>query len=277
MSLLAIMALVAGIALAFKLFEQQVPNNVVRDASNFDFVVEVFRAPPGGGAPSWLQAGPPPLEPIFNEFDPVTGDPVSQFPGDTRDQSVRIRNTNNPSKAASFFMYVDQTSIVVRDCQPNPAPSFPLNQPTCGSANIVPALSADWTTFVNFWTLSVDKEKVLVHPGAFVTPGQLNENDHALGTSSDHDDTSFSNEEEVCSGGLRQIQKNAPCNLGSAKGAGSEDDLGQPTDTRWYTFHMKENDSGSDQSKFKGWTITFTMVFQARVPALPDPSPVGER
>jgi hypothetical protein len=269
MSMLAVLALLAGIALAFKLFEQQVPNNVVRDASNFDFVIEVLRSPVGGGTASWLQAGPPPLEPIFNATDPVTGDPVSQFPGDTREQPVRIRNTNNPSRAATFFMYVDQTSIVVRDCTIDP-----LNPNVCSASAVVPSSDPNWTKFVNFWTLSVDKEKVLQHEDAFVTEGQLNENDHGVFSgnpgSADHDDsTSFGlGDEEACSGRLRELTKNSPCNLGTILGAGSEDDFGQPTDTRWYTFKMSEAEDGTDQSAFKGWTVTFTMIFQARVPAL---------
>lgn len=279
-SLLAVLSLIAGIALAYKLFDQTVPNNVVRDASNFDFVVEVYRAPVGGGAQTWLQAGPTPLEPIFNEFDPTTGAPVSQFPGDTRDQAVRIRNTNvAPAKDASFLMYVDPLSIVVEDC------TVSLVDPnTCSAQAVVPTVDPRWTTFVNYWTLSVDKEKVLTHPSVPGVGEELNENDHGLAAgdpgSTDHDDSEdfgFGSE-EVCSGGLRQITKNSPCDLGLIRAAGSTDDLGQPTDTRWYDFHMSEDDPGSDQSAYKGWTITFSMIFQARVPAIPQSGgPVAER
>jgi hypothetical protein len=247
-----------------------VPNNVVRDASNFDFAVEVLRAPTGGGTASWLQAGLPPLEPIFNANDPVTGDPVSQFPGDTRDRAVRIRNTNQaPARDATFFMFVDQTSIVVQDCTIDT-----VNPNTCSAANVVASSSTNWTKFVNLWTLSVDVEKVLQHEDAFVTEGQLNENDHGTFSgdplSPNHDDsTSFGiGDKEACSGRLSELTKNSACNLGTILATGSEDDLGQPTDTRWYTFHMAEADDGTDQSAFKGWTVTFTMIFQARVPAI---------
>lgn len=272
MSLLAVMALIAGIALAFKLFDQIVPNNVVRDASAFDFQVDVFRSPAGGGTPQWLKAGPPPDEPIFNALNPSTGEPVSQFPGDSREQLVRIVNKNQlPKKDASFFVHVDQTSIVVMDCTIDP-----LAPNTCSAAAVVPVGDPNRATFLNFWTLSIFKEKVL--STAFGNPVEANENDHALGTSSDHDDASFNQYEQVCEGKLTDIKPASQCYLGEALEAGSEDALGQPADTRWYRFRMTEDDPGTDQSAFKGWTLTWTFVFQARVPALTQACvPVCER
>lgn len=265
MSLFAVMALIAGIALAFKLFDQVVPNNVVRDASSFDFQVDVFRSPSGGGTPQWLKAGPPPDEPIFNALNPSTSEPISTFPGDSRQQLARIVNKNQlPKKDASFFVHVDPLSIVVMDCTVDP-----LAPNTCSASAPVGALDPNRQTFLNFWTLKVEKEKVL-REGFFES--DVNENDHGLQSgapgSGDHDRARSNQYEEVCEGKLTDIKPASQCYLGEALAAGSKDLLNQPTDTRWYRFTMTEDDPGTDQSAFKGWTITWTFVFQARVPAL---------
>jgi hypothetical protein len=270
LSMFAILSLLAGIAMAFKMFDQLIPNNVVRDASNFDFVIEVFRT----SDTSWHLAGAPPAgQPIFE--DPAPG---GQFPGDTLTADVRIRNTNTaPARDATFFVYVDPASIVVTSCT---GPITPAG--FCQSRPPVSPSDPNYTKFLNAWTLSVDKEKVLTALG---DPADVNENDHSVFTDpvdpADHDRSGFSQQDQVCSGGLKQISKLAPCNLGTARSAGSTE-LGQsgtlqPTDTRWYQMSMKETDDGSDQSLFKGWRVIFTLVFQARVPAIVESGLITER
>jgi hypothetical protein len=278
-SMLSVLALLAGIALAFKLFSQTVPNNVVRDASNFNFAVEVFRAPPSGGAAQWLPAGGGPGQvPIF-----ASG--VDIFPGDTRTEQVRIRNTNTtPARDATFFVYVDPASITVARCVNDINGNCTTVDPFQYPDAIIPPNDPRWAKFVNLFSFSVDKENVLT-----VSPapnGDINENDHGLTNPPpdlhNHDASKVNRTSTACSGGLREINKNAPCNLGTARAAGSAE-LGQngtlqPTDTRWYQFHITEVDDGTDQSAFEGWQIKFTLVFQARIPALPgSTAPVSER
>lgn len=276
LSMFAILSLLAGIAMAFKMFDQLIPNNVVRDASNFDFAVEVFRSPTPGGTPTWLAAGAPPLQPVF-QFGP------SLYPGDTQTQDVRIRNTNaSPARDATFFAYIDTASIVVHRCPSDGGVCKPGVNPVFDPFSIIPPSDPNWTKFVNLWTLSINKEKVLTVGGA---PADVNENDHSIFTDpadlADHDRSGFGQEDEVCSGGLKQINKLAPCNLGTARSAGSAelDQSGtlQPTDTRWYSFEMKETDDGTDQSVFLGWSVIFTLVFQARVPAIVESGLITER
>ncbi len=261
-SLLSVLALVAGIAVAFKLFDRTVPNNVVRDASVFGY--EIYKMDEVLGDTTFEQAGP--TTPIFEGG-------VDTFPGDQRRVEVKIENTNLPARDASFQMHVDQDSIVVRGCD-----GLDSSTGVCtGGTPIIATTDPLWTRFVNFWELDVDKQKVLFVPG-----NEVNEDDHTgqnlLDPDGNPDDSGFRQYHEACQGALRAIRPNAPCELGIVRAAGTRDTLGEQTDIRYYRFDLTEVDDGTDQSEFKGWTITFTLVFNARVPALPEGSgPIGER
>jgi hypothetical protein len=82
----------------------------------------------------------------------------------------------------------------------------------------------------------------------------------------------------VCEGALREFPANAPCDLGRVKANGASNQTGQPSDIRNYRFTVTELDDGTNQSEFKGWAVRFSLVFNARLPAVPDaPSPFGLR
>jgi hypothetical protein len=195
-SMIAVLALVAGIAAAFKLFDRTVPANVVRDASSFDFKVQVFGPPPGGGAPRWNDAGAPPDVPIF-------AGGVDTYPGDERAVDTGVQNTNQqPRKDATFYTYVDP-AIVVKGCTLSP------DQKMCVTQPVVPTTDPNWAKFVGYWTLTIDKEKVLGTP-----LGGLNEDlDRKLTDLRAHPD-SPGETTQACSGGLREITRASPCNLG---------------------------------------------------------------
>ncbi len=257
-SLLSVMALVAGIAVAFKLFDQTVPNNVVRDASTFAF--ELLKMEEAVGDTDFVPAEPG--SPIFVDAGP-DGD---QFPGDTRTVDVRIRNTNLPARNASFQMHIPPSDIEVWGCRTGSTP-LPVNPDgTCpagateASATAIDPLGPAATArsrFLAFWTLEVEVEQVLVVNGQDVH--------HTTYTT-------------TCEGAVRLFPANAPCELRSVKAAGSETLTTQPTDERNYRFHLEEIDDGTDQSAFKGWFLNFPMIFSARVPALPDSVNIlGER
>jgi hypothetical protein len=276
-SLLAIMALIAGIAVAFKLFDQTVPNNVVRDASIFDFDVWVQRsanqgctAPVSGG--TYCDAlDPANPNPIFPPTETVGGveRPKSMFPGDSQTENVRIVNTNqNPAKHASFQMWI--TNIVVERC-PDADGSFAatgvwttsgdFDQTTGACLNDAAPVAVavgdpDFNRFVNFFTLTVDKQGVYIIDGVIV---ELS-----------YEDSSGFGSSEACSGGLKEITKQSPCDLGMVRARGSTDSFDSALDDRDYEFTMSEADDGSDQSKFKGWRVVFDMTFAARVPGLDD-------
>jgi len=243
-SLMAVIALLAGIAVAYKLFDRTIPNNVVRDASKFDFEIHVLRSPAictntVPNSPGWCQA---------SGIDPIYRAGVDQFPGDTRTETIRIRNTNTqPPKDASFEMWVDQTSIVVRGCDN-------LNSETgiCGSTPLIGVTDSRWNTFVQYWRLTVSKELIL----DTVLFGEVPETKYQSNRYA-----------QACQGGLKELTQKSPCKLGMIREAGAENDLGDRLDERKYQFAMNEQDTGTDQSAFKGWTITFSMAFNARVPA----------
>ncbi len=235
-SLLSILALIAGIAVAFKLFDREVPNNVVRDASVFAF--EILKQEEAVGDTEYVEAG---------ETQPIYEAGLDQFPGDTRSVDVRIRNTNEPARAASFQLHIDQDSIEVNGCDG----IDPDTGDCTGGTPVITPGSADWTRFVNFWTLEIEKETIFEAP---VVGEKFRTGDF----------------ETACEGGLRELLPNSPCELGRIEGAGSDNILEQELDERDYVFSLTEIDDGSDQSAFKGWTITFTFVFNARVPALDD-------
>lgn len=247
-SLLAVLSLIAGIAVAFKLFDREIPNNVVRDASKFDFQVHVQRSAANctNTVPNdtgWC---------VASGADPIYQAGIDSYPGDTRTQAVRIRNVNvQPSKDASFVMYIDPLSIVVNGCTaPDPTSGV------CATTPVIATTDPNYNKFVQFFTLTVDKEIV-----ADVLLGEVNEQDYVPSRYS-----------LACTGGLKEITKQSPCKLGTIRKAGSTGVDGGRTDQRRYNFKINEKDDGQDQSPFKGWTVTFATSFAARVPAEAEPS-----
>jgi hypothetical protein len=294
LALFVVLAIVTGIAVAFKLFDKNVTNNVAKDGANFDYLVQVLQSPGSGQPKTWRNAGTTdgagqPIAVFAAGFD--------QYPGDLRTEDVRIQNTNvNPARDATFFFYVahtsaTQTSIEVRGCPNGCAPGV--------TPPVVTPGSADWNTFLSFWTLEIQKENVLT-PGALA---DVNENDHnapppspsptippgspAPPDTSNGDTAGNRSFSSACSSGLTQLTVSQPCNLGTVRAYGSRElrqstepsgnngsKVTERTDVRYYKFGIRETDTQTDQSRFKGWTVTFTLVFQARVPAQPEPGPV---
>lgn len=267
-SLLTVLALLAGIAVAFKLFDREVPNNVVRDAAVFDF--DIFKMEEAFGDEEFVEVDTAPNGPNPNRIFGWNGDTVVQYPGDTRSVEVKLQNTNIPARDASFLVYISR--IVVRQCH-DPDPDTGV----CANITTVPDTDPRWTRFVNFWTLEVERQKVLVVDGQ-----EIQEDDHSgqnlLEPDGNPDDSGMRQYETACDGTLREINQAAPCDLGLIRAAGERDLLGEQLDVRYYNFNMTEIDDGSDQSEFKGWRIIFDFVFQARVPAIEESvALVGER
>lgn len=286
MSLMTVLALIAGLAVAFKFFEQEVDNNVIRDAAVFDFEVwkwdEILDGEKPDGTPEFEEAG---------SGTPVFESGVQTYPGDARKVDVKIVNTNvNPARDASFAAWA--VNLRVQKCEDvgndgNINNDFNADGSCTGVANgdsnnidVVNPADLDWNKFVNYWTLQVNKEKILVAnpPGT-----ELNEDDHQgqnllTGASSDPDASGNRQYDLACEGGLKTFTQNAPCRLGIVRSVGSTDALGGPTDIRYFEFFLKEIDDNSNQSRFRGWTLAFDLVFAAQVPALPEPTtPVHER
>lgn len=249
-SLMAAIALLAGIAVAYKLFDQTVPNNVVRDASNFAYTITAKD----------LAAGDPDFRPVTGIDDQVIfrqtladcdapgseACQVSTYPGDGRRTDVIIKNTQLPAHAAGWQVYVDKASVVVQS----------YNKTTNSYATVTPGTPL-WNKYVGFWKLGVQKQ----------TYYPWGNNEYENNPSQNDSYTT------ACSpAGLLEIDKENPCKLGTIKGAGSQGAEIGPTfpkrdlDDRQYRFTMSEEDEG-DQSAFHGWTITFPLVFTARVPA----------
>ncbi|HVE92159.1 MAG TPA: hypothetical protein VNE62_07650 [Actinomycetota bacterium] len=240
-SLLAVMAMIAGIAIAFKLFERAIPNNVVRDASAFNYEIHVKRTaancsdtvPNDSG---WC---------VASGVDPIYRAGVDSFPGDERLEEVRIRNTNKaPAKDASFEMWVNQATIVINGCEPVAADG------TCGTTPVIASTDPRYNKFLGFWRLSVDKETIV---GALSDPTEYNTPLFAA----------------ACEGGLKELTRQSPCKLGMIRSSGTTSTTppGHRLDQRLYDFTMTEEDTGLDQSEYKGWTVTFELDFAARVPA----------
>lgn len=237
-SMLTVLGLIAGIAIAFKLFDRTVPNNVVRDASTFNYEIEKRDALLNESA--FVAASG--TNPIFNT-SPTGPD---MYPGDIRSVDVRLRNTNTaPAKDASFEVFIQD--IVVRDR-------------STGTPVTILTTDPRWGRFVSFWTFSVDKQLVLSSAAGDVTTSQP-----------------VDRYSQACTGGLREITKNSPCSLGQIRAAGSKSLLNEPTDQRLYRFKLAEADDGTDQSAFKGWEVQLSLVFQARLPAVVEPVIVGDR
>lgn len=254
---MAVIGLIAGIAVAYKLFDQTVPNNVVRDASRFDYTIhkwdgafENTNSNNQAEASEYVLASG--TNPIFRT-DPLPAGP-NLYPGDSRTTNVRITNTHvmadGSGRDASFQTYV--TNIRVADVwdEVNNVPQAPV---------IIPNTDPGWNYFVNLFTLTVDKATVMAT---------------ALGDLMY--DGSFTN---ACQTGLQALTAQSPCELGTIRAAGDESFLiGDPMDVRDYTFNIAEADDGTDQSAYKGWEVRFDLVFQARVPAVDDAVVlIGER
>lgn len=271
-SLLCILALISSIAVAFKLFEQDVPNNIVRDASTFDYVIlarddaageTAFRGTSGNNddvifrqsKALILCAGQEPPNPTTEPCN------VDQYPGDERMTEVLITNTNlNPVKPASFDVFVDPASIVVSSYDPL-------------TDTYAPLLPSDpfAVSFSNYWSLRVEKQTYFMMPGPSPDVGGEYENDPTS-------DGSY-----VSSCGATQLSSLGsanPCKLGTIRANGNQgiaipgnpepgNTAGvfpeRPVDDRQYRFFMVEDDDGSDQSTYLGWRISFTLVFRARL------------
>ncbi|HVL80523.1 MAG TPA: hypothetical protein VM840_02895 [Actinomycetota bacterium] len=258
-SLMAAIALLAGIAVAYKLFDKTIPNNVVRDASSFGYTLEAqdvaagesaYRAVTGSGDQVIFRqslASCPPLD----ASDPCQ---VSTYPGDSRRTNVKITNTQDPAKDAGFEVYVAPGTIVVERWVP------PTGTATSGTYQVVPTTDADWGRYVGYWKLGVDKQllyQVPVTNGEYVNSPTANA---SYGTACAPTD-------------LRGLTSQSACKLGTIRGKGTTGasvgtmSSAHSRDIRHYRFNMSEEDDGSDQSRFKGWRIRFSLVFVARVPA----------
>lgn len=247
LSLLSVLSLIAGLAVAFKLFDRAVPNNVVRDASTFDF--GILKREEALGETDFVEANGTGMNRVFSapgQAQCLQPDcPGDMYPGDTRTVEVRIENRNlAPARDATFQAYITDIEVFDRSVV-NGAVLISPNDPR-------------WTRFVNFFTFEVEREEILTVNGSDV---------RNMG--------SFTT---ACEGGLREFPANAPCDMGQVKAAGSTNATDQPNDVRDYLFSVTEIDDGSDQSEFKGWLVRFTLVFTARLPAVPDaPAPAGMR
>lgn len=254
LSLILVLGLLAGIAMAFKLFDQLVPNNVVRDASSFSF--EVWKRDAQVGDAAFVKTGP--SKPVFEGT--TAGTPVqliNTFPGETRKVEVRINNINvQPARDASFYVYAD--AFAVKDAN-----------------GLAPTNQTLVSQFLNYWTFKVEKEKVLNPGGGDVA----NEDDHGVlkgSPNNNPDDHTRFGYAQACNDLLKSVQRIAPCKLGIVRGSGKTDAVGGRTDQRYYIFSLSEADEG-DQSQFRGWSITFNLVFQARIPPEPESTSPIER
>lgn len=247
-SLFVVLGLVAGIAVAYKLFDQTVPNNVVRDAGNFKFRIEARDL--AAGEVDFREVVPgDPLKVIFRSTS-VGANPkdVNTFPGDARRTDVRITNINDPSRDASFYVAVEQIKV------------FSWNGGNSYS-EVIPTSSLQaqqqFNRFVSFWTLQIQKQTYVTNPGC--TKGDCAENDP-------EEDTSFANACGPTS--INQITRTNLCKLGIIRAAGTQTGpaIQDFSDDRQFRFIAAEADDGSDQSQFKGWRVSFTLAFLARVP-----------
>lgn len=156
-SLAVVMCLIAGIAIAFKLYSQRVPNNVVRDASNYQWQVltptEDFNAATSD-PPRVLYDVAGPENPIFKK--------LTLLPSETLTRALIVENdiAADPRK---IDVYASVTDIFV--CRPNlpgetTTDAICLNtqrsdtRPAEQSNVLVRPIDPDWTRFVNFFTFA---------------------------------------------------------------------------------------------------------------------------
>jgi len=256
-SLITVMGLIAGIAVAYKLFERNVPNNVVRDASAFSYDITAkdiaaqegaFRAVTGTGdnvifrqTLATAACGAASTAPECN---------VDTFPGDERRTDVIIANTQEPKHMASWTVYVENSTT-------NPIQVLSYNKAT-NTYTSVPTSDPDYNRYLNFWKLRVDKQTLFNLQGAA-----------ANYENNPDDDASYT---AACTAsGLKELTRQNPCNLGRIEGKGTMGSAigalpARSLADRQYRFYMAEADDGTDQSKFQGWRVVFTLVFAAKVP-----------
>ncbi|HVL80525.1 MAG TPA: hypothetical protein VM840_02905 [Actinomycetota bacterium] len=256
-SLVAIIGLVSGIAIAYKLFDKTIPNNVVRDASSFNYVITAkdvaaretsFR--PTDGAEDRVIFRRTLATSACGHTATSEECQVNTYPGDARRTDVIITNVNSPAKSASWSVYVPPSSVQVHS----------WNKAT-NVYTPVTAGTADYNTFLNFWTLRVHKQ----------TYYNLPQGRDDYENNPDSDDSYA----QTCSGRLNEFASpQSACELGVIRSAGTMGGTSSPlpffparrTDDRQYRFFMAEEDNGTDQSRFQGWRVTFSMVFIAQVP-----------
>jgi hypothetical protein len=143
------------------------------------------------------------------------------------------------------------------------------------------------TYFLSLWKLTVSKEHVA---GASEGAAEINADDHTgqnlLDPSGNPDDSGnrqyAEGYEPACDSALTAIIRSAPCNLGTVRAAGTTDAAGEALDSRYYVFGLTEEvedgqAENEDQTPYKGWTLSFDLVFQARVPAIAEQTPVYVR
>ncbi|HVL81778.1 MAG TPA: hypothetical protein VM840_09320 [Actinomycetota bacterium] len=272
LSLMTAISLVSGIAVAFKLFDKSVPNNVVRDASTFQY--EVWKRDANVGDTTFFNTAGCSSAQIECTSTygpkPVFAANVDQYPGDERVVDVKLINTNVPERDASFYVYIKDISVT--GCVDGAG-----NAQSCENATPtnIPSGTVAHNHFVAFWTFTVDKQDVF-HGGG----RDINADDHGLGERSANqrpDDHEMRQYVRACSGGLKSFVPGAACDLGRVRAKGARDAAGARTDQRYYLFKLQELDDLSDQSRFKGWTVTFSLVFQARVPAVAEVASAGRR
>lgn len=281
-SLAVVVALMAGLAVAFKMFDQSIGNNVVRDASHFNY--EIWKSEELAGDAEFRQTGGG--IPVFTQTD-GEGQPIETFPGDERLVDVKIVNTNVPNRDATFFVYVDAIGVThcVGDVIDSTTGACTQGTEPVSATTSTGSPNPQWNVFVNFWSLNIDREKVVA--GTATAPagkaGLLNEDDHTgenlatqVAGTGNPEDSGNRQYEPTCESGIRQLIRSTACNLGTVRRAGATDAGGEATDQRFYIFGLEERDTNTDQSLYRGWTLTFTLVFQARVPAMPDPAPIGQ-
>lgn len=274
-SLLTVFSMIAGVAAAFKMFENTVPNNVVRDASTFQY--EVWKQDTEFGDTSYYNTAGctsttlPGCTTTYGQ-KPIFDAGLSQYPGDTRNVDVKVINTNTPQRDATFYVYID--NITVTGCVDGSG--RPLSCENLTPTNL-PFGTVGYNAFLNFWTFLSDKQNVLQAGGP-----EVNEDDHGAlngvsAINTNPDKNNVRQYTKACEGGLKTFVKNSPCDLGRIRKKGTTDTLNGRTDQRYYVFRLRELDDQTDQSAFKGWTINFSLVFQARVPAVAEVSTIGRR
>lgn len=291
-SLATVIGLIAGIAVAYKLFDQTVPNNAVRDAATFDFVV--YARDLAAGEVDFHDTTGTSDEVVFRQSmaDPAcsASQPpnatvetcnVDMFPGDSRTSEVLITNTNlTPAKDASFEVYVAPSSITVYrydndvddDGIVDPEDTDFDGDSVLDEYHVVSSTSPEWSSFVNFWSLGVQKQTYWMDP--------------ISRREAENDPTASGSYATACASvAIVNLGPGNPCKLGVVRSNGSfstafpidpepGNTLGiipsRPSDDRQYNFTLTELDDSSDQSPYLGWRVSFTLVFTARLTPEPE-------
>ena len=258
MALVAVMGLLAGIAVAYKLFEKTVPNNVVRDASTFNYALWVQDEQNGAFVRAGAAPDGRPIFPSLVQSGTSQGQEIVMFPGDSKTATVRINNEQIPASTrtvAGFQLHVEQPSIVV--CRPKAVPTEGSSAACLaavgpGAPVEVQAPNPDRAKFLGFWELEIQAQRKLL--GTEPAPAEMGGARYAT----------------VCpKRALTGYTPGDPCNLGRISQKGAEAGPTGPKDQRLYRFTISELDQG-DQTPYKGWAVAFGFVFNARVPPGPE-------